>query len=776
MGPSQDAYAANVLKAVTYRLSAVPAKQLPALIPHVTATLPACKLVLSAPQNASGKDASETAVLVHKLRTQISTLLQDRSTEGRWSAVVLSKCAIELGGWEMLQKSGPWVRGLLGILTKPDPPTTKVLAIVTLTRIFMLTRDYQTLVREITTPSLTPFITSCLNTLSRAKNGDQGTQQLVETVLESFARLLPRHPTTFRPHLSKINQFLSQVVAQSVTAENMYLSSDGLAAARSLYAQLPNCAAKNGFKEEWETSLQKIVTAAHQAANKVFRAVIEDWESVTGVQPPSTTNRTLDMVVEQSGPDQCGFPGWTGIYAGSARLIGLLELLAELTASPTAPSGPVSFRIAHVMDLLTRVLSITAPAGHNKKNQECGISFNDQIGKEERNDLFTVLPQIHIAALSLFETLVERFGSSMSPVIEFFIDRLSFVFQEEKSLANVRAASYYVLSKVLPTVGSTLSAAQVKALNSIMHACCEDLLPRDPDTTIQSHPATINGNKNQQQISMNADSFLTSTKKMQPQQLVYPDLYRAAHELLPLLLSHVPAEIMDNSIRARIDGTAVLIKHEEAMLASVLSLDPRGNPSLLPLAARLYPNSPAVESLLRPRVPAIRPNANRVLNVAEEEEEEDEGEDEEVEVAETAEQNTEVVPFTQYDKMQLDDAPAEASQSEPVGVRSKHAEKDASTTDQDIARGESSSTSGPEKRPSTETEVQSTRSPKRPRVASPPRDVPKAGQQEPAASTLPAAVPFETGYGEEDDDGDVEVPTLIMSEDEDEEEESGEEE
>ena len=35
MAPSQDVYAANTLQAVTYRLSSVPAKQLPALIPHV---------------------------------------------------------------------------------------------------------------------------------------------------------------------------------------------------------------------------------------------------------------------------------------------------------------------------------------------------------------------------------------------------------------------------------------------------------------------------------------------------------------------------------------------------------------------------------------------------------------------------------------------------------------------------------------------------------------------------------------------------------------------
>lgn len=777
MAPSQDVYAANTLKAVTYRLSSVPAKQLPALIPHVTATLPACKPVLSAPQNASGKDASKTAVLVHKFRTQISTLLQDRSAEGRWSAVILAKSAIELGGWEMLQKCGPWVRGLLGILTKPDPPTTKVLVIITLTRIFMLTRDYQTLVREITTPSLTPFITSCMNILSRARSADQATPQLVETILESFAHLLPRHPTTFRPHLGKINQYLSTVVAQSSTDEHAYLSADGLAAARNLYAQLPNCAAKSGSKEEWEKTLQNVIVATHQAADKVFRAVIEDWESVAGIQPPSTTNRTLEQVVQQSEPDQCGFPAWIGIYAGGSRLIGLLELLAKLTASSTSPSGPVSFRIAHVMDLLTRVLSITAPAGQKRKNQERGITFNDQIGKEERNDLFTVLPHIHVAALGLFEVIVDRFGSVVSPVMEFFLERLAFVFQEERSLANVRTASYSVLSKSLPIIGSTLAAPQVKSLNSIMHACCEDLLPRDNDAAAapKTGSATAaNGTKNQSQTSMNADSFLNNLKNKASQTVIPDSLHDSAYALLPLLLTHVSAHAMDNSVRARIDSTAVLIQHEEALLASVLSLDPRGNPSLLPLLARLHPQSPAVEALLRPRVPAIRANASGSLNVTNEEEDEDEEEEEEDEAVKSAPEEPAAASIP-ADEMQLDSElnAAVSEQPEPVTVRTKQAEgEEARNAEPEITPEEPQSAS---KRPSTETEAQP-RSPKRARVESPPRDVPQQGQQEPPASTLPAAVPVETGYGEdEDDDGDVEVPTLVMGDDED-EEESGDDE
>ena len=53
---------------------------------------------------------------VHKLKTQLSTLLGGKSPEGRFAAVVLIKAAIEVGGWEVLRGSEPWVRGLLAIL------------------------------------------------------------------------------------------------------------------------------------------------------------------------------------------------------------------------------------------------------------------------------------------------------------------------------------------------------------------------------------------------------------------------------------------------------------------------------------------------------------------------------------------------------------------------------------------------------------------------------------------------------------------------------------
>ncbi|KAF2142922.1 uncharacterized protein K452DRAFT_326140 [Aplosporella prunicola CBS 121167] len=747
-----DPYAVTALRSVSYRIASTPTKHLPAIIPHVTAALLACRPLLSLPLTSSAKDASEAAVLVHKFRTQISTLLQDRSVEGRWAGAVLVKSAVELGGWETLQKCGPWVRGLLGILSKPDPSTTKVFCIVTLTRIFMLTRDYQTLVREITTPSLTPFITSCMNILTRFKDGDASLQHLTETVLESFSRLLPRHPTVFRPHLTKIGQFLATVIAP---AQENLLTAEGDAAARRLYTQIPCCAAKGASQQDWEKSFQTVVAASHQTADKVFRAIIEDWESVTGVQSFNNNNvRAVEQEVQQSEPDLCGFPAWTGIYAGSRRLIGLLDLLTELTIAPTA--SVVSFRIAHVMDLLTRILSLTAPAAaKGRKQQESGITFNDQISRDERNDLWVVLPHVHVAAISLFEALVERFGQALAPVMEFFLERLSFLFQEEWSLASIRTAAYSVLTQLLPILGQALPTAQVKSLNRIMHACCNDLAPREKvEPAVQPSSTTAaNGNKNKQpQVSMNADTFLGTAKPKNAPQSAAEGLYESAYALLPCLLTYLPAHAIDHSARNHMESTAVLIRHEKALLASVMNLPSSGNTqSLLPLLARIFPESPDVEMLLRPRMPVIKVAGREGLpmDVDEEEEEEDEDEGEN----ENAEEKAENAGEPENDQMQKQ---AEAANK---GAPIKAQEEPVSATKEST-----------EKRPSEETAPQAP-SPKRLRVGSPGRIALQEQKVEAAASSAkPAPAPAVASYGgndaEEEDDEDMEIPTLVMDDDE----------
>ena len=113
------------LRVITQRISSTPHKQLPHVVPFLANSIQNTRDLLanseSLPQPGEGPEPS---VLVHKFKTQISSLLQGKNTEARWSAVVLIKAMVEAGGWTVLQGAGNWVRGLLGILAVCDQSVT----------------------------------------------------------------------------------------------------------------------------------------------------------------------------------------------------------------------------------------------------------------------------------------------------------------------------------------------------------------------------------------------------------------------------------------------------------------------------------------------------------------------------------------------------------------------------------------------------------------------------------------------------------------------------
>ncbi len=110
------------LRLLCHQLSHAPTAQLPNLTPTLLRNVLRCQGPLSSGGNPSTKSpASESSVLVHKLKTQVSTLLYGKSTEGRFAAVVLIKAIVAVGGWEVLRGVESWVKGLLSVLGVRDP-------------------------------------------------------------------------------------------------------------------------------------------------------------------------------------------------------------------------------------------------------------------------------------------------------------------------------------------------------------------------------------------------------------------------------------------------------------------------------------------------------------------------------------------------------------------------------------------------------------------------------------------------------------------------------
>lgn len=631
------------LRALTYRISSTPTSQLPQHVPAIAASLANCRTLLSSTQASGAKaSSSEASVAIHKYRTLISTLLQDRTIQGRWSAIVLIKTTIELGGWETLQKCLPWVRGLLGFLNKPDPPSSKKLCIITLTRIFLLTREYPTLIREITTPSLPAFVQA---TLQMTKTRIPST--LLQTILESYNELLPRHPTIFRSYLKQLQPFLARLIAPTPSSKiskeqepefRTGVTSEIIAAARQIYVQIPSCAPKGASSEEWTKSVKKTINDTHKNADKVFRAVLEDWQSTTR-EAPTTNGHTLDDEVQDLESDSTGLPSWSGIFAGSERVIGLLHILKQYLESPTA--NPVYLNIGIFMDLVTRMLSLTVPALGGKSFQNT-VRLNNQVSKEERENLWLLLPDVHVATIEVLLALVDRSQASTLTLDALLTDQLVWVFGAEKDNTQVRTACYLAITKLLKRSGVALHKSTTDSLVPLVRACCDDLLPSDLDNgPAKQTPGQAKATgSSQPQTTSNADTFLNSAKALNDSNAGYLGLKEAANVLLPALLGNIPAQYFSDSLRARLDRTAILTQHKDAMVASVLNPPPSkkfGKPtaSILPLMARSFPQDPSVEGILRPRMPVIRLGGQE-LEIG------DEGDDMEVEEDEEDEEDADI--------------------------------------------------------------------------------------------------------------------------------------
>ena len=124
MGPQMLNQYPIPLRVITQRLTSTPTWQLPQVVPFLANTISESgKHFLTTEIQHQTRDEGDYTVLVHKYKTQISTLLQDRSAQGRWAAVVLIKATVGVGGWGILQGIEGWVRGLLGILGVSDPVT-----------------------------------------------------------------------------------------------------------------------------------------------------------------------------------------------------------------------------------------------------------------------------------------------------------------------------------------------------------------------------------------------------------------------------------------------------------------------------------------------------------------------------------------------------------------------------------------------------------------------------------------------------------------------------
>ncbi|KAI0389511.1 rRNA processing/ribosome biogenesis-domain-containing protein [Xylariaceae sp. FL0594] len=585
------------LRSLCRRLASTKAEQLPPLLPALLKDVARCQEPLSRPVEAkpSSESSRDAADLVHKLKTQITSLLKSRTSQGRFVGAALVKAVVESGGWEALRASEPWVRELIAIVQKKELAVVKDLCIVALVKIFTLMQQHPTLVREIVTPNLSPFATACLQILKPPVSSKvaKAPYSLVETIFEAISTVVVLHPTTLRASAAKFRSELRPYLVPT-TSDSVIVPVSLQESSRRLAIRLHMTIAKGGDSTEWTRHVEELVKAVHCTADQVFRAVQENWESTIGHRP-----QAINIEIEAQGgsddatPDQ--FPRWVGVQAGGERIIGLLDFIGAYLRHRTRTT--VSIPLTAILDIASRITSIRPP----KDKSDAARMMNPAIGREERDELWTVFPDIQIAVLRLHIAVVERLGRNYIPLAPAALEQTLRVFQSVYRLPGARETAFSLIREILHLCGPTLPRFTVESLGLVTKCCCRDLLGAAGQLkkakAQSSSDTTTSKTKN-----ASPDAFLPGSAQ---DAIVSVSLSRehlaAASDLLVALFSHLPQEHIPSSLRTQMLRTAILCRLRDAQVASVLhpARDRGGRvPAvILPYLSRQFPADESVELL-----------------------------------------------------------------------------------------------------------------------------------------------------------------------------------
>ncbi|KAM4057110.1 rRNA processing/ribosome biogenesis domain-containing protein [Hirsutella rhossiliensis] len=584
------------LRVLCRKLSSIPPAQLPHALPALTRHVARCRHVLSTPQEQKPKDdASQVSLLVHKLKTSITALLTGRNLEARFAAVGLVKAVVDVGGWETLRGAEPWVRELLAILQKGDSLASKELAVVTLTRIYVLVHPYQTLVREIATPTIPAFAKACIQIIKPAAPGQTSTvpAAIMETICNAFSTLIPLYPTTFRPCSSQARSAVRGCLAPT-SSDSIFVSQSQQRAAGRLTVSLHQTAAKSGGSDEWAKMVDSVLRELHATADQVFRAVDESWQPTEGYG-----RAMVDADGEPNGGSASSdqLPRWTGLSAGAQRLVGLFHHLADYIHCPT--KGPVTVPVGAIVNAISRVCLI-AKLSPKSQTWDQAVETNPAIGREEKEELWSLMPDIHVAAMDLTLVMLRRLEKGMVPLAPELSDHLVRIFRSGMDIPAVRRTCYLVLDCLLSHAGPTMSKPAVAMFEPLVAACCRDLQQDAGFLKPSSRPSPTAQDSKKSGGVANVDLFLQPAASAAEQEFsLDADHKAAAVRLLPVMFSNLPQQHLKPTLRGLLDKTAILTRSRQGMLSSVLHpyQDQRGRmfPSILPHMSRQYPQDQGLE-------------------------------------------------------------------------------------------------------------------------------------------------------------------------------------
>lgn len=492
---------------------------------------------------------------------------------------------------------------MLSFEQKNDPIPTRKLSILLVTRIFLLTHFDPVLVREITTPALPSFLTSCLQLSEKMshKSQKEGTGIFL-TVLQCFLELIPLHPTSFRPFLSQIRAMILPLVAPTLSdfppGGRLQVPADVVRqSARRLFVLMSVSAPKNGMAEERARSLKDVVALAHNTADRVFRSVHEDSIPSQRAQVHDIAARHRPNFPDPR-PEALALPPLKHVEVGIERLEGLLQTVGSFLGTPS--NAPFALSLGELMGLLQRVLSVLPPS------QRQITRINQTVAPEECESLFARLPRVHIAAMHVCYLLFSRVTYDASAIFVPILSSVLGILLNQGAVPGIRQTSYVLITEILRLSGPSLTTEVSRELSACIRLCCHDLSPTAAVTQSRSKtqltPAGARSDTDGLAGSV-GDSFHTKylSRGMYDARMIQD----SAARLLEYALTRTPNNALTRLTLQRIHETAVLSKRKKLMLASVSCMQMSTNVGILPYISRTFPDDVEVERFRRPQMPLI---------------------------------------------------------------------------------------------------------------------------------------------------------------------------
>ena len=560
----------NTLRSITHRLNSTPVHDLPNISFYLSTAVRRC---LDSVQSPRSKDVNDRASWIHKLKTKIGSLLQDRSAAGRLAGAILAKSFIEAPRTVSSSVFESWSRTLLGNLSKKDSPAQIRLYVLVLTRIYVLANDEATLRREVTTNLLPSFVDITLKLVQPkvVKNDKLEVvvlSYLIEPILSSWTTILPLNPAIFRPFVNKIRATCIYLLCSESKSQLV------VSASCRMLCVLPQSSSKN-IQAEVVGFCNDTMESIHKLTDQIFDGVREPWVSAS-MSSLGSTEATSRSSREHE-PVLAPLIRCKDRHQAVQRLEHSFELLRHLLDFSAVPW---TLPIASILNMLDR-LSMLAESFYDETTDQ-PVELDVEIPLSERDALYLMMIKVSVAAVRFEYTLVDILQHVLVPVWRNIWEHASSFFLACQHDFQSRTEVYELLYRVVLVVGPALGGDEVDTVLSLISKCCEDLSTTLlPGSDWYQHSST---------------SLIPPTTKCQ--------------NLIGSVLNSIPTASLPHLLRTEIDRVAVLVNSHDLLLASTLNppsqLGARtATPSLLPFLAQHAKQSLGSEALLRPRMPFI---------------------------------------------------------------------------------------------------------------------------------------------------------------------------